>query len=505
MEYSKWWTDLVNIKSKELWLPSITRNIRFTTFANNIQNKSWFNVINQSINQPDNHFNMVELTDALTNLSNEQISENKEDPVNSIIKIKLLPTPEQRSLLRKMFYQHRYIYNTLVSKSKDDCYKLNKTELDRKYRKYTTKRNFKDLYENEFIHDTIETTYNSTWRDFNKAIDSSKALYKKLEENNINTTFPKLSFKSRKYDESTSIEIRPRDINVASVNNRIVRFLPNFFKFKRITEDITNINTDYGFKYQGIIPEFINYSCRLQMLKTGQFYLIIPQSKQFNQFNNNLTCAIDPRVRNFITTYDTEGYAFSIKAYEEDKTKNKLWLRLRHIDKLNSILSKHRENRKRKKANKDYISIHILHSNKLKRIKKTVNNLYKKIKNMIKDCHHKISKWLALKYNQILLPTFGTKSMVSKSKKLSKFNRRMMNTWSHYKFKLMLKYKVERYGGQVINCNEEYTSKTCSKCGKVNDHIKMQEVFKCKNCNCEIDRDVNGARNIYLKNFSLFT
>ena len=42
----------------------------------------------------------------------------------------------------------------------------------------------------------------------------------------------------------------------------------------------------------------------------------------------------------------------------------------------------------------------------------------------------------------------------------------------------------------IIDCTEEYT-KTCTRCGIINNN---SEVFKCPNCNLEIDRDINGAR-----------
>ncbi|RLN55048.1 hypothetical protein BBP00_00008670 [Phytophthora kernoviae] len=41
---------------------------------------------------------------------------------------------------------------------------------------------------------------------------------------------------------------------------------------------------------------------------------------------------------------------------------------------------------------------------------------------------------------------------------------RAMMTQAHYRFKMLLKYKMVRSGGGVIDCEEEYTSKTCSRC-----------------------------------------
>jgi putative transposase len=46
--------------------------------------------------------------------------------------------------------------------------------------------------------------------------------------------------------------------------------------------------------------------------------------------------------------------------------------------------------------------------------------------------------------------------------------------------------------------DESYTSKTCTNCGVMND-VKDSERYECKSCKIEIDRDLNGARNIMLK------
>ena len=57
------------------------------------------------------------------------------------------------------------------------------------------------------------------------------------------------------------------------------------------------------------------------------------------------------------------------------------------------------------------------------------------------------------------------------------------------------------YSCNVIEVNEAYTSKTCSKCGKL-QNIGSKKIFRCK-CGLEMARDLNGARNIFLKNIYL--
>ena len=53
-------------------------------------------------------------------------------------------------------------------------------------------------------------------------------------------------------------------------------------------------------------------------------------------------------------------------------------------------------------------------------------------------------------------------------------------------------------GCNVHVCTEEYTSKTCGLCGNINYRLGSNEIYECKKCNLKIDRDVNGARNIYI-------
>jgi putative transposase len=53
-------------------------------------------------------------------------------------------------------------------------------------------------------------------------------------------------------------------------------------------------------------------------------------------------------------------------------------------------------------------------------------------------------------------------------------------------------------GVQVVEVTEEYTSKTCTKCGRINQKLGGSKVFRC-GCGMVLDRDFNGARNILLK------
>ena len=51
--------------------------------------------------------------------------------------------------------------------------------------------------------------------------------------------------------------------------------------------------------------------------------------------------------------------------------------------------------------------------------------------------------------------------------------------------------------------DESYTSCTCTNCGNMKKNLGGDEVYRCGNCKIEVDRDVNGARNILIKNTTL--
>ena len=67
-------------------------------------------------------------------------------------------------------------------------------------------------------------------------------------------------------------------------------------------------------------------------------------------------------------------------------------------------------------------------------------------------------------------------------------------------FKQRLINKARQFGKKVVIVNEAYTSKTCSCCGDVHTSLGGNKIFKCQKCKSIMDRDVNGAKNIFLKN-----
>ena len=127
----------------------------------------------------------------------------------------------------------------------------------------------------------------------------------------------------------------------------------------------------------------------------------------------------------------------------------------------------------------------------------------KRIQNLTSEAHRKVALDLCRHYDVILLPEFQVSEMVPRQqRKIGRKTVRQMLLWSHYKLRKRILDKAEEYGRVVHLVGEEYTSKCCGLCGKLNHGLGGNKQFRCVDAQCgyTLDRDFNGARNILLKN-----
>jgi len=119
---------------------------------------------------------------------------------------------------------------------------------------------------------------------------------------------------------------------------------------------------------------------------------------------------------------------------------------------------------------------------------------------MVKELHHKTARFLVDNFDVILLPSFESSQMVSKSRrKIRSKSVRQMLTLSHYQFKKHLEWKAWESGKVALtNINEAYTSKTVSWTGEI-INIGGSRVIKSKINGDSMNRDLNGARGIFLR------
>src|SRR5690606_8210467 len=67
-----------------------------------------------------------------------------------------------------------------------------------------------------------------------------------------------------------------------------------------------------------------------------------------------------------------------------------------------------------------------------------------------------------------------------------------------YEFRRQIEYKAKWNAREIIIADRFYpSSRLCSSCNWKNEDLKLSDrVFKCKDCNLEIDRDLNASLNL---------
>ncbi|WPT15514.1 Putative transposase R104 [Picochlorum sp. SENEW3] len=183
----------------------------------------------------------------------------------------------------------------------------------------------------------------------------------------------------------------------------------------------------------------VHHDCRLMKTK-GKFYLAIPvhvpREEKVMTISNY--CAIDPGVRTFGSIWSPEGTSELGLGFA-----TKLYPRLVALDKLRSSIDTEPDHRKRKRK------------------KMAFERLTGRFQSILKDFHFKAAHYLCSM--EILIQT------------------------------------AERMGENVFVIGEEYTTKTCCRCGILHETLGGSKVFACKSCCFHADRDILAAFNIFLK------
>ena len=495
-----WWNEFAEMKSKKLWLPSKIDSLDSDTtslskYATSTAFESWFSATQTVFPQkeipkqktktiPENSKKTCsasstyslqgKMDDEQDNLEELEKGNKKKPPQpNSLKKIRMYPTREQKLKLHQVFDGNRWAYNTIVQHTEKEIFKsgIKVKDLKARVRPLVQKSTMIDIpYLKQVPEESLDSAFRDIWKARTAMFEASKVQKQKTGKGFF---LNGLKFRKRKAD-SQSVEIRLRAIKfIEKEKERGITFWSKFFGKGN---DVIQIKDKGSYSLQ--------YSCRIQKTRTGQYYLCIPEHKEVKESTTTRTCAIDPGVRTMLTGFDPDGLVFEF-GKEFDRIRNRYLL----ADRLKSRI-RHFKGKRNERYN----------------MKRQELSIYEKIKRMIKDCHHKASKWLSEKYHSVLLPIFSTSQMVKKCKRaIGKETVRKMLGWSHYAFKVLLRHKMAMNGNQLIDCTEEYTSKTCTSCGRINHLLGASKTFRCpyEDCQFRIDRDVGAARNIYVKNHKL--
>ena len=457
------WTESSKNLSKNLWLPTKIdyQDSDLTLFngsAINLIANSWFstNIQTKTQNSTSHKMYYPLLTSSQQKIMECDLLCTEKKEILRSKKIKIYPTTSQKKLLNIWFGSCRWVYNQCVNYI--NATKKNKAISEKILRDKFINGDKKAAFSQNVPFDVRD----EAMRD---AIKNMKANYAKQKKSNKKYYF-QLKFKKKK-NNVQSITIRQKHFNRKTG-------MYSWISQLKMSEKIKTMETDFR-----ILKDLVgDYFICLVNKKNSQSE---SQACKFSKTSMNGVISLDPGVRTFLTGYDPVrknilNLGTNVQTISEKHQKT--------ID----ILSK------KIQTTKD--------SKKKSRYNKALRKIRRKVKNQVKDMHHKISKFLCTNYKTIIIPEFRVKDMVStENRKLQKKTVRGMLSMSHFMFKQILLAKSEQYKYcKVVLVTEEYTSQTCGNCGTLHKTLGGSKNFNCSECKYPTtDRDVNGARNIMIK------
>jgi len=379
------------------------------------------------------------------------------EPINYCRKVRMYPSKNHKILLEKCFGATRYLINKTLEEIKKGNLKATSNAINiRNHLKYQDKyiKNTSEEWLTEIPYDTRDEAIRQLSSNF-------KTAFTQLKTKQI-TKF-EMKFKSKKNPVQVCFVNKTAFLNDVDNKKLFVRRVKDNIHFR---ENIDNYK--YG---------------RLTIIREkGRYYMCFPLSREVENVKTEYTCvSLDPGVRTFQTFYSPEGL---IGKLGNGTVKNLKGI-FKQIDKLKSNLSTMKDLPKRTRYN----------------MNSRCNILRTKVKNIVKDLHHKSASWLTTNFKYIFLPVFNTQKMVRKhNRNIHSSTVRAMMALSHYSFKQCLIHMAKSRGCIVNICDEKYTTKTCGKCGFYNKEMKSEEIYNCSSCNLIMDRDYNAARNIMIRN-----
>lgn len=209
----------------------------------------------------------------------------------------------------------------------------------------------------------------------------------------------------------------------------------------------------------------------------GAWFLAVPFSAQVQQAaeNQGCACALDPGVRTFQTFFSPNSFGKI-----GDQAQQRI---VRLLFCLDDLLSRRARAGKRRK----------------RRLTLAIGRMRRKIRNLIDELHWKTIRFLLNEFDVIIIPPFAAGDMASRAgRRLRNKSVRAMLGLGHSQFRSRLISKATNEHKHVLIQDEAYTSKTCSWSGEVIEGLGGRKRIRGSD-GVSMDRDVNGARGIFLR------
>lgn len=309
-------------------------------------------------------------------------------------------------------------------------------------------------------------------------------------------------------------------------SNKVLKLEKRAFSENAFYENIFGkINGKYNrkkFKFDDV-KNVYNSDCTLKLdCNTNRYYLFVPcnvnvvaerkQIEKDNKKNETIPkkmISLDPGLRTFmtgITENSVEKICYNYSKIIKPMIKKEQFLanKLKSfndpsvIEKMSAIKCTCKTSKKKQKGTPRCKCINKSRAS----TKNKLGAIRRRIKNKINDMQWKTISYLTKNHENIYIGDLSTKNVVKNGKSnLNGSTKQLLLRTNLYLFRERLKYKCAIRGVNYQMINEYYTSKMCSSCGEINEKLSSKKVFECEKCKVELDRDVNGARNIYLKKY----
>ena len=516
-----YWGLQSKVASKNLWLPQETDSLDLESNSSygsskNNKSKSWFyqNQKTKKLPQKNEWYKtfLQSYMSSIARCKEEDDTKEKEKGLNKLartrngfvrtVKFQLDPKQWQKEILNRWIGTSRFVYNQTVKAVENKEIKPSVKEV----KKYTTSD---DMYSK---HPWLkEVPYNLRGDASIEAAAAYKTNFKKLAKGS--QTHFKIRYRKKSVQKQT-IKIQKQNISLPSkkrTRTGKIKLTKGTVLFRRLKNKYPSLVSrqaadgvnDWNMTLEDMVVGRFSKKNKLPPIEGSisitkehyKFYVCIPYIVPQKKRVHSNVVALDPGDRKFLTYWSPDGHYGTIGNHATRDRIRSLCERLDSTVSCFDNLKKHN-----KIPFNEFKSLNLSKKCMRQRLKRKKSRLIMRIKNLVKELHHKASLYLVRHYKYILLPTFETSVM---SQRLHSKVARSMLTFSHYKFKMLLKSKAEVYGCHVLDVNEAYTSKTCGLCGH-RTNVGKKEVYKCGSCGYTVDRDMNGARNVFIRFLSIY-
>lgn len=495
--YVPFWNTRCKEISKSLWLPTKIVSQDFVSISLNGSSLGTMGGLSFKMKTEAKHtlqnLSLQKISSQLSQSSPAECKEN-EDTTKSVtnlkmMKVKVYPTKRQRRWFIQTQHNLRALRNAAIEQVNNK--KIQVSELRSKMVSTDTRKNVVAASFPDGTSDEIAKHY-LKW----KAIDSTPATIRKNAMRKLMSEY-NANFKALREGRRKKFEMKfaSRKVKLGRVNIPLEAQTfakkdsfdeKNIYMFKTLKLDDGESFGTLRYRMQGTskrrkrLPNPRDRDCQLVYEHPNRWYLLIPYDKTEKVAPATFKdISLDPGTRKFQNVYSNDAKMVGLIDLPGRK------------ENLQELLDKIRYHQRMSQVghNSSYRKFH----------KNRFIMLWSKIKNKKRDLHAKTIRFLIDNFEEIRIGDFGAE-FVKQNKLMNKKVKQDCSFLAHYEFRQrLLEHSATR---TIVVVPESYTSRTCCRCGHVNNNLGSSETFKCPKCNFVSDRDSNGAVNMFIKDKS---